>query len=118
MHLVDVEFLIIEFVLNALLLSLYVKALHQFAIDRYFDMNETRKNLNGDTKLIDTRQHELMIEATRHTVLFSTVLIASIVTLWGFSVSLFCMLIMLHYQIQNNMELHSGISRMEYTPAG
>ena len=70
--------LILDIVINALLLYLYVKALHHFAIEQYFRSEVARANLNGGT-LLDDRQDELMLEATRYTVLFSILLIINVV---------------------------------------
>ena len=66
-HLVQLIIGILEYLLdlaiNSLLLFLYVKALHVFSNCFY------RANTVG--KLLDDRQHELMLEAARYTVVFS-----------------------------------------------
>ena len=83
--------------LNTLLTVLYIRGLHEFAIQKYFNPStvndqylKERARSNychkclyslcfdrlkyhkqyGDVKLLDDRQHELMLEATRFTVLY------------------------------------------------
>ena len=55
--------------INGLLLHLYVKALHIYST--LFAGN----NVNDNMKSLDDRQHKLMLEAARYTVLFSAVLV-------------------------------------------
>ena len=63
--------------INLLLLYFYIKGLHIFSINHYFEID------SNDKYPINDRQHELMLEATRYTVLFG---ISAIVNVIGFFV--------------------------------
>ena len=70
---------ILEIAINALLLYLYVRTLHRFAMHGYFNYKVAKDDANRHGDLLDDRQHELMLEATRYTVSFSVVLIANLI---------------------------------------
>ena len=80
---------ILDIAINALLLYLYVKALHESAIAKYCILDTARGNLNG-TKLLDTRQHEMMVELTRYSVLLSMALIVNFVAIILAPIMYFC----------------------------
>lgn len=58
-----------DITINSLLLGLYVKALHVYS------KTYARNDVNKDTELLDDKQHELMLEAARYSVLFSALLL-------------------------------------------
>ena len=69
----------LDTIIDSALLYLYVKSLHEYAIEQYFKIDIARNNLNGITKLLDDRQHELMLEAARYTVLYSMIVVVNFV---------------------------------------
>ena len=71
---------ILDIVINALLLYFYVKALHEYAIEKYCRVDIATGNLNG-IKLLYTRQGELTLEAARYSVLFSMVLAVNLIAI-------------------------------------
>ena len=66
---------VLDSTINGLLLFLYIKALTKFAMEAYFNLDEERRRLfmNHQRQLLDDRQHEIMLEAARYTVLFTMV---------------------------------------------
>ena len=67
---------LLDITINSLLRYSYVKALDTFATDQ-FRIDAHLESENKGNELLNCKQHELMLEATRYTVLFTVVLIVN-----------------------------------------
>ena len=76
-------YILLDLSINTLLLCLYVKALHIYS--KVF----ARDNSNHKGRLLDDRQHELMLEAARYTVLFGTLLLFNVCGIVGIGIYLY-----------------------------
>ena len=65
-------YVLLDIFINALLLYLHVKALHIYS--KVFATG----NASGKRRFLDDREHELMLEAARYTVLFGTLLVFNV----------------------------------------
>ena len=80
--------IIADFLINTLLTYLYVKGLHEFAVQRYG--NTLSLNQKYNYELLDDRIHELMLEATRFAVLFIFTWISNFVIFFAIIAMAFC----------------------------